>query len=75
MKKIMFMVVMSGLMFGCASKGDLNALSVRVDELTVKQKALEADHETIKSDHEAIKGELADVNAKFDRAFAKSMKK
>lgn len=60
---------------GCASKGDLQALSARVDSLEASHKAIEADHAAIKADHEAIKGEHADLKAVLDRAFVKKAQK
>ena len=56
---------------GCASKGDLNALSSRVSELEASHKNIEADHATIKSDHEAIKADVASLSSKLDAAFVK----
>lgn len=75
MKKFIILAVALFAFSGCASKGDLTALSNRVEALEANQKTLFDDHTSIKADHEAIKGDIADLTAKFDRAFAKSMKK
>ena len=56
---------------GCASKGDLNALSARVDGQAAEIANLKADHDAIKADHEAIKGEHADLKSTLDRLFVK----
>ena len=71
MKKFMILAVALFAFSGCASKGDLAALSSRVDALEANQKTIVADHDDIKSDHEAIKGDIADLSAKFDKAFVK----
>ena len=62
------------LSVGCASKGDLSALSTRVDTLESQHRAIETEHVEIKADHESIKGEVSDLSAKMDRAFAKGRK-
>jgi outer membrane murein-binding lipoprotein Lpp len=72
MKKFMILAVALVAFSGCASKSDLADLSVRVDALTVKMKEIDDDHKAIKSDHEAIKGDVADLSAKFDKAFVKT---
>jgi len=71
MNKFIALVLMSGIMVGCASKSDLAALSSRVDALETNQKNIAAEHQSIKADHEAIKGDIADLTAKFDKAFVK----
>lgn len=60
---------------GCASKGDLQALTARVDSLEAAHKSIEADHASIKADHEAIKGDIADLSSKLDKAFVKKNQK
>jgi len=74
MKKIFAIALFAVLSVGCASKGDLAALTTRVDSLEAAHKVHEADHEAIKADHEAIKAEVSDLSNKVDRAFAKGKK-
>jgi hypothetical protein len=81
MKKIAIISLFALMAVGCASKGDLAALTTRVDALETAHKAIEADHAalkaehaTIMSDHEAIKAEHSDINARLDRAFTKGHK-
>lgn len=73
--KIVAIALLALASVGCASKGDLQALSARVDSLEAAHKTMAADHEAMKADHEAIKGEHADLKAVLDRAFAKKAMK
>lgn len=75
MMKFMTMALFAMMAVGCASKGDLQALSARVDSLEAAHKTMAADHEAMKADHEAIKGEHSDLKAVLDRAFAKKAMK
>jgi len=67
MTKIFAIALFAVLSVGCASKGDLAALTTRVD-------SLEAAHKVHEADHEAIKAEVSDLSNKVDRAFAKGKK-
>ena len=75
MKKLLFVAIAMLGFVGCASKGDLNALSARVDALEATDKAQNADITQLKSDHEALKGDISDLGAKLDRAFVKKQAK
>jgi outer membrane murein-binding lipoprotein Lpp len=56
--KFVTIIAMMMLTVGCASKGDLAALSGRVDALEAQHKAFEADHEALKSNQEALRPNL-----------------
>ena len=71
MNKLVFVAFATLFTVGCASKGDLAALSSRVDALEANHKTLLADHDQIKSDHEAIKAEHAGLSSKLDSLFLK----
>lgn len=88
MKKIVVLMMAMG-MFGCASKSDLTALSVRADKLTLRVATLENDNLKLEQEVEKLQGEsevnsakigfltqeLKDNNLKLDRVFTKSIQK
>ena len=71
MNKFLAISILALAATGCASKGDLKALSDRVSAVEAAHANLVSDHASIKADHEAIKAEHADLSAKIDRAFLK----
>ena len=71
MYKLMIVGLVSLLTVGCASKGSVEALSLRVDALEAADRAQNADIAQIKSDHEAIKADVAGLSSKLDKAFLK----
>ncbi|BBL70457.1 Lpp/OprI family alanine-zipper lipoprotein [Methylogaea oryzae] len=80
--KIAVALLSAGLMVGCASKSDLNALKGRVDDLenSVKATSAKADQALAASQSAEAAAKRAaasadEVNAKLDRMFKHSMKK
>ena len=71
MNKLAFVAFAALFTVGCASKGDLAALSSRVDALEANEKTQAADIAQIKSDHEAVKADVASLSSKLDAAFLK----
>lgn len=73
--KFVAITVMALLTVGCASKGDLNALSSRVDALEATDKSQNSEMADLKSNQEALKADVSSLSDKMDRAFAKKSAK
>lgn len=70
----MIVAIMALMSVGCASKGDLNTLSGRVDALEAAEKTQTADIEQLKQNQEALAAHVNEIDAKLDRVFAKGKK-
>lgn len=73
--KFVAIAIMALLSVGCASKGDLNALSGRVDALEAIDKSQNTEIDELKGNQEALKADVASLSDKMDRAFAKKSAK
>lgn len=80
--KIAIALLSAGLMVGCASKSDFNALKGRVDDLENQVKGVKstadqalAASQSAESAARRAAASADEVNAKLDRMFQKTMRK
>lgn len=77
--KYIMLALLVALTTGCASTGDLEALSTRVDAIDATQKTLVSDVNAIKAEHSAITAEQtalkAEISSKLDNLFKKAQLK